>query len=648
MNIQDLENTKIEDLFTLLKKADDAYFNNVPIMEDSEYDIIYQYAKQAMPTHPYFIGVGAEVRGGKIKLPYPMGSLDQIAIGEIEKWVTKNSLELQHLVLTDKLDGVSAMIVYDSNGDLQIAYGRGDGTMGSDITRHIRKLPSVPKTIKDGPKAIRGEVIIKQANWNTISSLTKTRGGEKYKNLRNMVAGLINAKENSDNIYLMIDFVAYDIIDYEGIDKVNMLSDLETFGFLVPHHSFSKGHKLDDPTLAGYLNQRRDETEYEIDGIVIDVNLTHKRQQMNPTKDTLNPAYSVKYKVADSTNYAEPVVKHVDWKVSKHGYLKPVISIEPVDLKGVSVTKCTGFNAKFIYDNKIQPGCKISITRSGDVIPLITGVLSPGKLTDSDYDDWFNSNIKDQIGSVEYKWNDTNVDIVINSTTRDMSINQIVDFFSSIEAPYLKQGNIEILFDFGFASTDQIIRLSEQQLTSVIGENGKKIYNGLRKKLTNIPISVLMGSTMFFGRGVGKRKFKMLIKELRDRVFDATVNDIVQVEGFEEKTAHKIVNGMEKYKQWVTPLIDDQLIVINYDEFKTDTSTNDSPINGKVVVFTGFRSKEMQAQIEAKGGDVKNSISSKTNFLVTNNPNSTSSKIKKARELGIEILTPEEMEKLLR
>lgn len=410
-----------------------------------------------------------------------------------------------------------------------------------------------------------------------------------------------------------------------------MLGTLHAEGFLTPHWQPFLGHELNDNTLTSFLQERKQKTSYEIDGIVIDVNRAEKRKELNPTRDTLNPAYSIKYKVADASNQAIATVIEVEWNASKHGYLKPRVRIEPVDLVGVTVQHATGFNARFINENGIGPGAKVRITRSGDVIPFIQDTIE---------------SVTPQMPEGEWQWNDTKVDIVLLENTRDVVIEQIVDFFMSIDAPHLRKGSVISLYEKGFTTTESIIKMTEQQLIDIIGENGKKIYVGIRSKLNRVPISVLMGSTNFFGRGVGKRKMKSLIKHIGEDVFTASAEQIVEAEGFDTKTAEKIMNGMAPFIEWLTPLENYGYITIDRSEFEPPEIIN-SNVSGKNFVFTGFRSKSLQAEIEKQGGDMKGTVSSNTDFVVTTNVNSTSSKIKKARDLNIQIITPKELEPLL-
>jgi DNA ligase (NAD+) len=367
----------LSDIFSVLEVADDLYYNDdESFLSNTEYDILYQYTKLSDPTNPYFLGVGSSLRGGKVDLPYQMGSLDQIFNGEMQAFIGKNTLSALYAVASDKLDGASGMIVYAQTGEFQIGYSRGNGIQGADISRHLTQMSSVPQKIDiSEPMTVRGENIISKTNFPK-AQFAKTRSGKPYKNARNMVSGLMNATSNPVQVYQYVDFVAYEIVG-STLSKQEQLDLLKKLGFKTPHYEVVPFSTMNDEMLTSMLELRRTFTEYEIDGLVIEVDSAEKRSEMNPTRSTLNPAYAIKYKVADASNIAIVTVVDVEINVSKDGYLKPRVEIRPVDLVGVTVTWATGFNMKFIRDNKIGPGAKIKITRSGDVVPLILEVIEP-------------------------------------------------------------------------------------------------------------------------------------------------------------------------------------------------------------------------------------------------------------------------------
>src|SRR3989304_5383067 len=135
-----IEDIPVQTIIEGLVLADDVYYNDDESpLTDNQYDTLRTYAQRLAPTDAYFTGIGSEVRGGKIKLPHKMGSLNQVYQGDFDKWVKTHSIQNEYITISDKLDGMSAMLVYGKDGKLQIAYSRGDGLNGADITRHISK-----------------------------------------------------------------------------------------------------------------------------------------------------------------------------------------------------------------------------------------------------------------------------------------------------------------------------------------------------------------------------------------------------------------------------------------------------------------------------------------------------------------------------
>jgi NAD-dependent DNA ligase len=266
------------------------------------------------------------------------------------------------------------------------------------------------------------------------------------------------------------------------------------------------------------------------------------------------------------------------------------------------------------------------------------------------YDEWFHQNINNQLGEIQYEWNETGVDLMLSDSNdnEEVAVQQTIDFFTSIDAPNLKEGSIRKIFEeHSYSSAPEAITdmlyCDKIAWVNVIGKNGEKIYDGLQTKLSDMPLYTLMGSVPFFGRGVGKRRFRKLEQVLGpQKLFNINnINDIIAIPGFEEKTARKIVDGMEEFHKFYNKIKDK--VNINFED---DKNSNLS-LQGINFVFTGFRDKISQAKIEGAGGEVKSSVSKKTNYVVTKNPNTTSGKIKKARELGIQVLSPEEFEELL-
>lgn len=211
------EDFPVSKILEVLSTADELYFNDEEsFLEDCQYDALKMYAYRLAPADVYFTGIGSTVRGGKIDLPFKMGSLNQVYQGDYAKWVAKHNLANDQIVISDKLDGASAMLVYGVDGKLQIAYSRGDGIQGADITRHVTKIHNVPQKITNATGkavSIRAEVIIAKGRFPELQQKHMSRSGRPYRNPRNTVSGILNSKQVPDWVYSYLDVVAYEVID---------------------------------------------------------------------------------------------------------------------------------------------------------------------------------------------------------------------------------------------------------------------------------------------------------------------------------------------------------------------------------------------------------------------------------------------------
>lgn len=623
----------LEEIIEVLHICDDLYFNGSESpLSDEQYDFLRYFAHSSDPSNVYFTGVGSEVRGEKVRLPYPMGSLDQIEVGNIQNWVKKHNLRTEELIISNKMDGQSCLLVYGENGDIQIAYSRGDGTMGADITRHIMQIQNVPFHINQR-LVVRAEIELSDTSFEKLKTLVKSRSGKPYSNARNMVSGLMNSKTNPEIVYEYLDVIAYEILNIQNMSKIEQLNLLKKEKFHVVGYTRSSGNDLTDELLSKHINKTKQELDYQIDGMVIEVNSSHRRNQMNPTKDTLNPAYAIKYKVLDDTNYAETRINSIEWNISKSGYLKPRLMLETVALAGVMVSHTTGYNAKFIKDNALGAGSIVGISRMGDVIPNVVKIVE--------------STQADLPVDNKWVWNDTGVDIVLVDIENnpEVRLQQALDFFVSIDSPGIKEGTIKTLFKYDIDSIEKIILTDRNTMVRLVGENGNKIFNGLEEKLTSIPLYVLLGSLPFFGRGVGKRKFKKLLSTLNiiniNELNKLTEASIVGVDGFEQKTALKILEGLEKFESFYLTVA----TKINFQE--TEVAATNSVLLGEKLVFTGFRDKQLEALVVGAGGEVQTSFNKKTTCVVAKDVNESSGKLQKARDSGIRIISGEELQQML-
>lgn len=621
--LQGLREPTEEELYEILLKASDEYYNSEESsLTDAEYDAIEMMLRQMNPNHEFLAEVGSDVRGGKIKLPIPMGSLNQAYDDELAAWVKGNSWADEDFIITDKQDGISALLVYGP--DLKIAYSRGNGIMGADITRHIKNFKNIPQKLSK-PATLRVEVIVNIDDFKRLMVEEAAAGRRVYKNPRNYVAGRMNASESPQSFYDIARCIVTSVED-ASLSKLEQLEFATNEGFQVTPHCIVFGSELTDDEMIKYLEDRRASSLTEIDGLVVDINNASIRNSLTSKSSSLNPLYAMKFKFGADVNQAVTKVLQVHWEASKSGYMKPRVQVEPVNLAGVTIEFATGFNASFIYNNGIGPGSVIQITRSGDVIPYIQKVVKPSS-----------PQMPDPLIFGSMSWNDTEVDLVLDNPedNDEVQLNKLIETFAALEIVGLREGSVSALYKAGFKTAASIITAPLQAFTYNIGEsNGQKIYNDLKAKLNPIDLGTLAGASQMLGRGIGRRKMRKLVDALGS-LDNLSALKIVGVEGFQMKTAETIMKNLSAFNQFLND-------INGFYTLKTKEQPMSNELKDIVVVFTGVRSKDLEEVIRSKGGTIGSSFSSKTTHLVAKDPLANSTKLQKARAAGVEPMSLDE------
>ena len=316
-------------LATILRELNDAYYNEQPLLTDNEYDIVKEYIENKYPSNQVLQDVGAPVERNKVQLPYEMWSMDKIKpdTNALTNWMAKYS---GPYVLSCKLDGVSGL--YTTENKEPKLYTRGNGKIGQDIS-HLIPYLRLPKTKNI---VIRGEFIIPKGVFEDKYKTT-------FANPRNMVSGIVNQKSITDAVK-DLDFVAYEVIkpELKPSAQMDLLKTLDVECVFYKIES-----TLSNEVLSDTLINLRSNYRYEIDGIIVQSNTPYIRNTSG------NPTYAFAFKVRLDKNIVKATVEEVEWNVSKWGILKPRIRIIPINLNGVTITYTTGFNAKYIVDNNI-------------------------------------------------------------------------------------------------------------------------------------------------------------------------------------------------------------------------------------------------------------------------------------------------------
>jgi len=628
-----IKNSKKKDIIEFLIKCDEAFFNTgSTLVTDDIYDIIKDYIKTKYPKDPYLKRIGADI-DNKVLLPIYMGSQNKIKDNDAE--ITKYSKRYKSpYIISHKLDGVSCLIQYKTNGEIMI-YTRGNGIEGQLISHLIDYVKGIPKILKTNEEIlIRGELIITRKNWEKIKDLGA--------NARNVVAGAINSKIINKNIMSNVEFVAYDLINPK-LNTIDGLKYLKEIGFNIVEYAIENTINLE--VLSKYLTEWRANSLYEIDGIVIKDNSIH-----NIVKGK-NPENSFAFKSIHTHEQVEVIVTEILWNVSKDKYIKPIVKFNEIELNGVKIEKASGFNASFITKNKLGAGSRIIIIRSGDVIPHIQEVLTPSASGEPD------------MPKIPYIWNDTNVDIMLsnNEKNRDHDIKEFVYFMKALDIQGVGPGIITKLYDAGFDTIKKIFNIKYEDIIKIEGFKEKSANNVLKglSKINSIECLSLMDASNVFGRGYGERKLKMITdkfpyllnfdKTSRQKSLKLTINDLITTDGIAEISAKLFIDNLPKFYAFY----DDLNIKCNNSVEVMEDKKNyiiksiNFNINGKNFLFTGFRSKEHEKMITDLGGLIKTSISKSLDYLIVANKDIDNTKVKKAEELGIKIIDIKELEKLL-
>ena len=613
-------------LIEVAKYAAEQYYNGEGVISDKLYDDLFDEIKKRDPKNDFLKKVGFEITGkNKVELPYYMGSMDKIKISEsdrLSKWQKK--FNKHDYVIMDKLDGISGLFVL--NNGVKKLYTRGNGTIGQDITHLINTIPSFKFSLSTNI-VLRGELIISKKKWEKYTT--------QFSNARNMVSGLVNSKKINTDIMKDIDFVIYEIME-PRMRQSEQLKFLAKNKMTHVYYETLDKSDLDFEMLDEILLDRRESSEYEIDGIIIMDDSLHDYNTDG------NPDFAFAFKDASEKQTADVVVKDVEWNVSKDGYLKPKLILEPTKLSGVVISNATAFNAKYIVDNKIGPSSVVKIIRSGDVIPHVLEVIKTAKV---------------KMPSVEYKWNETNVDLIATGSKSDEQIIKELTFFAEkMDIMNLSEGIITNFVENDIDDIFKIINVSKNTLAELPSFKDKmvnKIHENIQTAIEKATLIQFMNATNIFGHNFGHKRLEKIfikygnnfIKYMKDHTKDEIYNDVIKIDGFDDITASQFSNLIHEFIKVFEKIPNSyQKTILKNSESKVVSEK----FKGKKFVFSGFRNKEWEDYITENGGELVSSVSKNTSYLVTTKKDydeGSTSKVIKAKEVGVQIVIKEEFEK---
>lgn len=612
------------------------YRQGNPEVSDVEYDALVEQLRAMAPDDEFFrSGVAEKATDRMQTLPLPMFSLEKIkTFKEFLSWVTRMvKAGCENFVITPKYDGISLLVSELS----QAAWTRGDGVQGQRSDAHFARMKNGEDSCEPMFEYTWGEAICSRSDFERVK-------GE-YKNARNMVAGLFNSPMGANTEQIgAVTFVRYGLDSDEN--KSKQLDYLETkYLYVTPY----KLMKLKDVLIYGedsvldMLNSLYQlwKRTYQIDGLVIEVDENSVRKALG-RKSNGNPDYAVAFKREEWLQSYTTTVERVEWNVSKDGCLCPVVCVKPVEMEGATVSRVTGYNARYIVDNHIANGSTVDIIRSGDVIPKHIRTLSYSEKA-----------CEEELPTMcpccgkPVQWDSTRTEFVcVNENCKQQVISRMVYFFRTMGCEGFDEPIVRRLYDAGMDSIQLVVASRSLAFMHALGENkGLAVYNEICNKVLNTknPVARLMTAYNVFGGVLAEKTAQSIIdgsetvqyllrfginEPIRDEDILAVLREeLCSIPGVGTITADTFIAGMNKF-------LDMRCLYPYY----TCTPKKILADNCMHVCMTGFRSRELEEELVRQGHEVLSGVTSKCTVLVVADLNSTSSKMQKAQKMGIRIV----------
>ena len=632
------ERATIRNLAERILQAKHLYYKGTPVLSDTEYDKLETKLQKLDPAHPVLQMVGSGSEGkdaqgdSKIAHATPMLSLRKTyALDELFSWVDDKAL-----VGTPKLDGNSLSLVYEQ-GVLVQAKTRGDGRRGEDVFDKISYVTSIPNKLKKKQTVeVRGELICSMGQFVKLQAHMQSIGLEVPTNPRNTVAGILGRKTHGD-LAVYFDFFAFDAIggksggaDLAIADELQKMDWLASSDFTVPDYQKLGSRKSIEDFLAT-VKVQLEEGEWAMDGAVFTYNDTSMHSELGETSH--HPRYKMVFKWQGES--ATTKVEAIDWRTSRAGILTPVAIVQPVELSGATISNVTLHNYAFAKNTDVSPGDTIEIVRSGEVIPKYLDTVAKGKGR-------FSGPQKcSACGSGLEMRDEVRIYCANKQSCPAQIIGGILHWVVQTEIEDLSEKRLEQMLEIGLVkSPADLYKLTADDLLQLPQTKEKlatKLVSNIKASGAGIElVSFLSGLGVPGGGKTSWQKIAGSFGSL-ERILELSVEEVAALDGFAEKSSETLVEGLKARRPWIDALL--AVGVVPASVMITDTKA-EGPLLGKTLVVTGTLSvprKDIEKSIASAGGKAGKAVSKNTFALVCNDPQSTSSKAKKARELGIEI-----------
>ncbi len=645
---QEHKMNRMQELVELLNRAGKAYYQDAEeMMSDYQYDALYDELKNleqetgvtlaASPT----VNVGYEVLSELPKERHESAMLSLDKTKEVEG--LREFAGNQKVVVSWKLDGLTIVLTY-RDGMLAKAVTRGNGEVGEVITNNAKVFQNIPLQIPyKGELILRGEAVIGYKDFEKINAEI-AEVDAKYKNPRNLCSGSVRQLNNEVTAKRNVRFYAFSLVRAEGVDFHNsrafQLQWLERQGFEVVEYHMADKESIGEEVIK--FSEKIVSNDFPSDGLVIVYDDIEYGLSLGRTSKF--PRDSIAFKWADETS--RTTLKEIEWSPSRTGLINPVAIFEPVELEGTTVSRASVHNISIMEELKLGIGDEIEVYKANMIIPQIARNLTESGVKDI-------PKVCPVCGGVTEirKVSNARALYCTNPACQAKQLKSYALFVSrdALNIDGLSEATLEKLIARGFIHdyTDlfHLDRYREEiQSMEGFGEKSyQKLVNSVEKaRETTLP-------RLLYGLGIaniGLANAKLICKETgydREKLTRLTEEELSAIDGVGNVIAGSYVDYFsdEEHRAVYEALLKELHI-------PEEKSTEEEQVfEGKSFVITGnvhhFANRnEVKALIEAKGGKVTGSVSSKTDYLINNNSESASSKNKKAKELGIPIISEEE------
>ena len=627
IKIQDIADQKIlisdltdDDLLEFCQIANQRYRDGNPIISDEDYDFVFNpELSKRLPDHSFLQKIEAENEGfseEKIKLPQKMLSTDKAySWEEINKWldrVSKFSSEIDYPLADIQIKGTAKLDGFAGYDDGSKLYTRGDGNKGSDISRVFARGLGIFNNSERGQGP--GEIVVKRSYFEKHLS-------NHFEYPRNFQASLIKEKE--------LDSLAIEAISNKAALFVPFTQLPQWLGSI---EEFSN-------QFLDIVGQLESGVDFDIDGVVFEI--------VNPElKDYMGSNRKFhRWQIAFKENKEKAQVKviSVTAQVGRTGKITPVAELEPTQLSGATIYRASGHHYGLVKEQGLGAGSVIELTRSGLVIPKINKVLKTAEV-----------DIPSNCPSCGYKlsWDSDFLMCFNHEKCPEQIMGKIIYFFRILaNNDGFGQATIQKLYAEGIHRVSDIYLLNEAKLMSM-GFGEKTSHNLINQLIRSRKESIEDWRFLaaFGVQRLGMGNCENLLRNYSvEKIFDLSVKDISNINGFAEITAELIFDGLTLIKPQYEVLISGGF-KLEHTLLNTELNQSNSPFNSKTIVFTGTMSEsraKLQKQAKAFGANVGKSVSSKTDFLIIGE-NVGQSKIKDAKTHQVDLLTEAEYLKLLK